>query len=1697
MLKKALAWTVALTIMAVNFLYLPGYSYANEPGVTVESTYGDGLSYYAVYNYNGQTYRSDQIGPAMNRHLWKKLSDEDREKVNKTLYNYGDKVAQFGKEGADEILDWHKSTDQYSEAKALWQERIMNKYYPELQAFYEKSFEDHYPGLFDSVGEGGTPVRCDDKALNEAYEQKKTEITQAWQDGGLAYGQIKSMKTSQIAYSVNVGSQAIIKMLADGFFTPHATRGAAVMSDALAQVFDAVKSTYDSMSSSDPSPGEVIQAIENILDQFAGVAEDKKAEVEQGVIELNNLIDQMRESSLQSYADYQAQLEEWETEKNIRSAATSALLNGEEDCGVGIPALPAPDPEDGLSEEEKEAKEAEIVSALAELQETYNQLQSDYESLMIELEDMEEAALACIDRTDWPSGEQYVDDDGYLREDSYMSEIYDLGAWYVNLSGQEYYFDPLVEITDVEGIFGQHPKEYVDNIGNFYDQTESAYSGMIDKLTAFNNQLDGIIAFRESFYEELATIIKKQKDITEKDESMYYYYLEHIIEIDRYDLEDQQLLKQEAESTIFINEYPDFEEPDYEKYHQVKNEVTSTIEHYTDIVENVIPQNKVLWTNLYTQYLAALDAVYARYEEYKVGYENAVSQMAGATSQLNQLYEDPCFIQSTDGYTSYYYDGTIRYAENAHGAIDIDGIKARLNNNYADYEQILAEIDDLRQREGSLLRKYTIAKNHADYYEAKLQHIVNSLGATKGSVRYDNLASIYDTIDGPGDIKEALLNEGQKSRLALPVVGSNVGDVYDMLLGRTDSYWKLVDIIGEIQEESSDWRDVSEENYENQIKISYQSAVTIYTEQKTGAFLEAEAGIGQVYTDLIDILDETGVDYAAPVSDPGDGLSAENPVGVLNVTNIQKDSATFAAKVYRGSMNQLDEAGFLWTDDEESARDPMGSLIAGSINKLVTQVDETTGEFSNAVNNLEEGKEYYVYAYAVFNGMIYFSDDESFTATNLSAIADLSRLELSGVSLNEDFTPGTMSYTASVANGVNAITVTATVLDPKASYVIRKDGTVTSNPVALDEGANEIVIVVTAENGTTTKSYTITVTRQYSGSQDDAGVVVNPTSLNLAAGENMYFSVVLGTYPEATVTVSVYGGDYLTLEPGSLEFDESNWNIPQSVRVGIVGDGLPPGLDGATVTSVVYSGDPYYNNIAVTPVTVSFTGDNPPGEVQLPSGTTNSAIDLSTGVQVVSGGLITIGGQSRNLAAYTGGDLDGVDLTAPQNVGDRPVQVERAVRLKSGIDGQPVTITNSDLAGVSATIPDGTTIMAPSGWDGTIVPPKATTGTGTAPAGYSVGGTVIEVGSPDAVLLFDRPVILTLQGVTGPVGYKPAGSNSWVRITRLAGGTYDNPVAPPFPGEAYITNGTDTKIITWHFTSFAGLVARSTSPSGGGSSSSRPAAVNEVSKLIRASIGGKIGLEGVIVHVPSSSISTDAHFSIRELTTIEQNSIVPSGKRVKLCGSVYDITTTGSSDFGDNPITVKITYDPATLAENEEPVVYYYNEEAGQWMTMETTIEYNEKTQTHYAVTNVNHLTRFAVFATEKEASTETSIITLTIGQTSAIVESQPYTLDALPYVDERAGRTLVPVRFVSEALGAAVKWEHVDRTVTVEDSGKTIILKLGSRNVLVDGVEQSIDCVPAVLPPGRTFVPLRFVSETLGAQVDYKADTGQITITR
>lgn len=89
---------------------------------------------------------------------------------------------------------------------------------------------------------------------------------------------------------------------------------------------------------------------------------------------------------------------------------------------------------------------------------------------------------------------------------------------------------------------------------------------------------------------------------------------------------------------------------------------------------------------------------------------------------------------------------------------------------------------------------------------------------------------------------------------------------------------------------------------------------------------------------------------------------------------------------------------------------------------------------------------------------------------------------------------------------------------------------------------------------------------------------------------------------------------------------------------------------------------------------------------------------------------------------------------------------------------------------------------------------------------------------------------------------------------------------------------------------------------------------------------------------------------------------------------------------------------------------------------------------------------------------------------------------DAKPYVDKNS-RVMVPVRFVSEALGAKVDWDAKASKVTVKQDEKIIVLFIGKKEIDVNGKKDQMDTV-AVTSKQRTFVPLRFVSQALGAAV-------------
>lgn len=109
------------------------------------------------------------------------------------------------------------------------------------------------------------------------------------------------------------------------------------------------------------------------------------------------------------------------------------------------------------------------------------------------------------------------------------------------------------------------------------------------------------------------------------------------------------------------------------------------------------------------------------------------------------------------------------------------------------------------------------------------------------------------------------------------------------------------------------------------------------------------------------------------------------------------------------------------------------------------------------------------------------------------------------------------------------------------------------------------------------------------------------------------------------------------------------------------------------------------------------------------------------------------------------------------------------------------------------------------------------------------------------------------------------------------------------------------------------------------------------------------------------------------------------------------------------------------------------------------------------------------------------------------VLNGQPLTFDVPPEI--RNNRTLVPLRAIFEALGATITWDGATRTITATRGDMVIELQIDNAQAKRRGQALTLDQAP-VLSNNRTLVPLRFVSESFGAEVKWDGATRTITIT-
>jgi photosystem II stability/assembly factor-like uncharacterized protein len=126
------------------------------------------------------------------------------------------------------------------------------------------------------------------------------------------------------------------------------------------------------------------------------------------------------------------------------------------------------------------------------------------------------------------------------------------------------------------------------------------------------------------------------------------------------------------------------------------------------------------------------------------------------------------------------------------------------------------------------------------------------------------------------------------------------------------------------------------------------------------------------------------------------------------------------------------------------------------------------------------------------------------------------------------------------------------------------------------------------------------------------------------------------------------------------------------------------------------------------------------------------------------------------------------------------------------------------------------------------------------------------------------------------------------------------------------------------------------------------------------------------------------------------------------------------------------------------------------------------------------------------------SIMKLTLGSKMISVDGKQVPINAGPNIFN--SRTFIPIRILTEVFGGSITWDAAEQKVTVVRNGTTLNLWIGKSVAEIDGKSVNIDASAAVVPIiwyGRTLLPLRFVAESFGLDVQWDGTARTITITR
>ena len=416
-------------------------------------------------------------------------------------------------------------------------------------------------------------------------------------------------------------------------------------------------------------------------------------------------------------------------------------------------------------------------------------------------------------------------------------------------------------------------------------------------------------------------------------------------------------------------------------------------------------------------------------------------------------------------------------------------------------------------------------------------------------------------------------------------------------------------------------------------------------------------------------------------------------------------------------------------------------------------------------------------AHAQIAGII-GSDIQSELAS--SSDASLSGLAVSPGILAPSFISSTTSYTASVLNGVSSITVTPTATQGASSTII-VNGSITisgsaSAPIALSVGSNTIPIVVTAPDGVTTSTYTITVTRAVaiytlSYSAGANGTITGSSTQTVAYGSN-------GT---AVTAVPATGYHFVDWSDASTTNPRTDSNVTGNISV-------TANFATTNVLTITSFSLPATSTTLTVPVTSFTTGEMVAGYYLSESPITPLSTNPGWLMTSVAPALYTFqtAATSATLYAWAQDSSGNVSPVASTTISFPYYAIPATTALNTFVASGIVTSTASSIASTTAitfdypvvvsigsatvSIPSGTSLTTASSSDFTTLIATTTVTTSNLSSNSGVLGT-IQYGLASSSISLNQlvtiaiPVDPSYDGQTLPVYQSENGGVSWTELT--------------------------------------------------------------------------------------------------------------------------------------------------------------------------------------------------------------------------------------------------------------------------------------------------------------------------------------------